>query len=117
MEILELAELAGSAGLAAAVAVKGLEFAGTYLKTRYDKSKNNEPVEPAQGMTRAEYISLLSEMNSVDVKLTAVGNDLDRVCKAVLDGNGRPPLTETVVRIDQRLEDHVKDKGLHTQEK
>ena len=91
----------GFAGVMAGVALKALDLAGGLVKARLNGHK-----PPEEGGNAA-----------VMAKLEVIQRTVGRLERKVIDGNGGEPLVVQVTRIQQKLEDHVGDKGLHTSEK
>lgn len=121
MENINLADY-GLAGAAFAfmfmIIDRGFKALTVYLER---KKPDNKAADVEQKGYNKEILDALAEiktsMTEVKVKVETISSKTERLEKTVIDGNGHEPLVIRVERIDERLTNHIGDRGLHTAER
>lgn len=107
----------GAFGLAFGVFFKLLDYLIDLIKAAW-KSKNggDKALEVSDDDSRAAKIAAqaFEQTKRNGQEIGQMKKEIDRLLKVVADGNGQPPITKRLTIVETRLEDHIRDQGLHT---
>ena len=98
----------GFAGVMAGITFQALGIAKDAIKAKINGGKAGEG--PGNG-------AVMAELKTIKSNQAVLQTEMARVVRVVVDGNGGEPMTVQVAKIQQKLADHVGDKGLHTAER
>lgn len=113
MESINLVDF-GAFGLAFGVFFKLLDYLIDLIKAKWDSSK--EPRGITEGDSKAAKLAAqaFEQTKQNGREIMQMQKEILRLLKVVADGNGQPPITKRLTIVETRLEDHIKDQGLHT---
>jgi len=102
----------GLAGVSAAIALKVIDLAQAVIKSKIESRGGGGDREEKSAADQA----LTQSQKNGDV-IEVIKTSIQRLEKAVIDGNGQPGLVTQVAVLRSQLDDHVTDSILHGRRK